>query len=194
MGFGIDPLIHVGRLWTFPVLYYIDKADNKVVFSDQMTGKLRMAMGDWGNGANQGPLFTETTQSGPGIVTIKLTTGSNIWSSGDTLVGKNPSPSKTTDNTLQLKNDSDYDTLVHELGHLLGLAHEHDRNDDAGNKYRATLAIAFKEEVAKNAIEKKKYKKYGQFDEQSIMCYGTKNTAGPSAGDRATLKAIYGWS
>jgi hypothetical protein len=128
MGFGIDPLIHVGRLWTFPVLYCIDKVDNKVVFSDQMIGRLRMAMGDWANGANQGPLFTETTQSGPGIVTIKLTTGSNIWSSGDTLAGKNPSPSKTTDNTLQLKNDSDYDTLVHELGHLLGVKKRNTRN------------------------------------------------------------------
>ena len=137
-------------------------------------------------------MFTPVHQPGPGVVIVKKTTGSNTWHAGDTLHGKNTTNGPGT-NILHLKDGSAYDTLVHEIGHLLGLAHEHDRMDPEGNKYRATLKAAFKDEVAQKANKEKQYKNYGPFDSDLIMCYGTKNTTGPSPGDRATLKGIYGW-
>lgn len=86
-------------------------------------------------------------------------------------------------------------TALHEIGHLFGLSHEHDRSDSRVAFYEAdtkkngfglTGAIS----RAKNLVE------YGGYDHESIMQYPESNyitKTAPSAGDIATVKTINGW-
>ena len=191
MGFGLDRTIHGDRLWSFPIRFCILDG-----FTTTTRNNLWYAIVKWQNPLNRGPLFNPVATAEAGCVRVQVTTGSNQWSSGDKgMVGKAPTLNldNNFNNVLFLKDGAAEDTLVHELGHLLGLAHEHDRDDPVATKYRSTLTIKFADTVAENAVKVKKYVKYGEFDAGSIMCYGTANTTGPSDSDRATLKAIYGW-
>lgn len=190
MGFGLDAVAHKNRLWKFPVLFTIDDG-----FSIATRNGLIFAMDKWKQAGDGTPLFRPVATAGAGTVRVSLTGGSNAWSSGDAgMVGRHPQPvlGAPRHNTLFLKDGSSMATLVHEVGHCLGLAHEHDRPDATATKYRKTLTLAFADQVADNATKVKKYVSYGAFDGDSIMCYGVTVDA-PSAGDLATVKAMYGW-
>src|ERR1700722_7202905 len=142
MGYGISRTTHANRLWSLPVACTI--ADN---IGNTARGKIALAISAWTN-----QLFV-LAGSVPGvqpILEIQLTSGSTLWRSGDGLQGRSPNPTSTPVG-LQVKDDSKLCSIIHELGHALGLAHEQDRPD--GASYRATMKNKgpIEEQIAENS-------------------------------------------
>ena len=97
---------------------------------------------------------------------------------------------------LSLKSNATLGVVLHEIGHLLGLSHEHDRPDYRETYYKGKQgAEAFGLQTASN--NETYLSKYGEHDAKSIMHYPESNYAAattPSPGDIAAVKTINGWS
>ncbi|MEM9462668.1 MAG: M12 family metallopeptidase [Myxococcota bacterium] len=192
MGYGIDKISQTERRWQFPIHYVFD-GDGLSKATREM---LAHAMEAWSQ--IPGVAFIEGAHKNGPTVRVKSTSGSNMWSAGDTKQGYNPGAAKqeARHNVLFLQDMPDLNLMIHEVGHMLGLAHEHDRPD--GGVYRSTqmnhknsFAAEIAESVAKASAEVKGYKTYGDFDADSVMIYGANATPKPSAGDLATVREIY---
>ena len=105
------------------------------------------------------------------------------------------SPSKKT---LYFKGTESLGSVLHEVGHLLGMSHEHDRPDVREQWYELNPGAFGKAESVKQAATREKnLQVYGKIDISSIMQYPEskyKLAIIPSAGDIAAVKAINGFA
>lgn len=91
-----------------------------------------------------------------------------------------------------LKLDSSLGVTLHEIGHLLGLSHEHDRPDR-----RVAFYATDPRGLGGAVLRENNLRIYGNApDEDSVMMYPETRYAGattPSAGDLRTVREINGW-
>ena len=101
--------------------------------------------------------------------------------------------------SLNLKGNETLGAMLHEIGHLLGLSHEHDRPDNREKYYSASDRSDFDKQYGlQGAITRSEnLQAYGSYDNDSIMQYPASSynaKSEPSAGDVTAVKAINGWS
>lgn len=171
MGFGI-PANSV-RKWPTDITY---------CFPDYKNGNINVVKGlkKWQEVLDNGITFTPTAIN----PMVNIETGGSSWNSGDSLNGRQPGQA----GTLKISETAMLGTVLHEVGHLLGLSHEQNRADCPPIHRQGLL---FADEVAARAQQT--YVNFGNFDTDSVMLYGDyKRLRSPSAGDIDTIKAIYG--
>ena len=93
-----------------------------------------------------------------------------------------------------LKPESPLGIVLYEIGHLLGLSHEHDRPDRRDTYYGEARDPCGLEGATLRGAN---LQKYGERpDEDSIMMYPETHYAGataPSAGDISAVRGVNGW-
>lgn len=98
---------------------------------------------------------------------------------------------------LFLKSTTTLGAMLHEVGHLLGMSHEHDRPEKRDAWYtQHPGALGKKDELAGAVLRGQKLQTYGDYDDDSIMQYPKskyEQKTAPSKGDIETVKAINGW-
>jgi len=184
MGYGVDTGRYPLKKWGKVLSFHVTGNGNRTNFD-----KARKA---WSNALGTKLLFSEVVQDGVAeviveIYDVRFIEGTSSWSSPDGMNGRDPNRG----GTLHLKDDSEVGTAIHEIGHMLGLCHEQDRQGDAqARRIRGTYA--FGDDVAKKKWGS--YKNYGNFDADSIMLYGSgyQTKTAPSPGDVQTVLAING--
>jgi len=85
--------------------------------------------------------------------------------------------------------------VLHEIGHLLGLSHEHDR-PDSREKYYAENPGSLKDELQGAINRGLKLQEYDNYDKESIMQYPKstyESKTKPSPGDVKAVKQINNW-
>jgi hypothetical protein len=160
---------HTGRAkWPSTIKYRLGKKVNNT-----MKSRLKSAMSEWKSATNNKIDFSEIKNSGwhqfiwgLGIhyhVYVTIETGE---ASGSASVGYVPW------STLKLESDPSSSTCLHELGHVLGLIHEHQRKDRDNyvTVYTDNIKSGYKHNFNKETLQKT----YGDFDFNSIMIYSSK--------------------
>jgi hypothetical protein len=174
MGYGVRD---TNRRW--PHIVYYDGTPTETVQNafdiwERKLGSIRFAPAGGGN---------------PAMFKI-LYSGTCVWRSGDTVNGRSPSRL----GELVLGSDKPVGMVLHEVGHLLGLAHEQDRqNCDAAAAWRKKIPnYSLGWEAAQKKTEY--YRNIGEFNEKSVMLYGNGYEEGSdiSDGDAAAVLFIHG--
>ena len=192
MGFGIDTTndLHSNRKWGSTIKY-------------KLTGEhagLAGAIKKWTDAL--GISITNDNNDFDMEIVVSGAGNNASWSAGNgEYNGKN---SVKGAGKISLGTGSTEYTILHEIGHMLGLCHEHMRVDcDSAATYRTNLQKSVEEggraldafflNTEYGYAGPRKYKNYGVFDNKSVMIYpmvaGQGNTE-ISAGDIATAKAI----
>lgn len=98
---------------------------------------------------------------------------------------------------LSLKGKETLGAMLHEVGHLLGMSHEHDRAETRADWYKNHPgAMGEKASFDGAVLRAANLQDYGAYDNDSIMQYPAskyEQMTAPSAGDIETAKAINGW-
>lgn len=107
------------------------------------------------------------------------------WVSGDDSGQNGRVPGGVIVGTLKLGEEMTLGTMLHEIGHMLGLSHENSRPDSTDPLPWDTY---WREQYG-HLVEQ-----YGEYDTESIMHYGNySRKIQVSQGDVDTIKAIYGF-
>lgn len=176
MGYGLDTEKHPEKRWGKVILY-----------SGDTRGKLQEAFFRWFEGT--GVMFTSCASGEQ----LRLQWGTHNS-------GQQGNPGQGNVHTLALKEDGTLGAMMHEVGHVLGMAHENDRPDCREQFYSAEgegSHLMFGLEQAEAAHKKKTYKMYGDPNlGQTIMQYPAKHyllATKPTAVDFGIAAAINGW-
>jgi len=161
-----------------------------ITYNGELKGQLGKALDKWSE--KTGVKFQTTEDADPDFV-IKWGTSCQ-WSPPGGGAGR----PESKPGTLSLKESVAVGTMMHEIGHLLGLSHEHDRPDSRGKWYDAMPANS-PQRFGKLTAEanSKYYKTYGDYEPGSMMHYPESHYAAmtePTEKDVAAVKVINGWT
>ena len=190
MGYGIDK--NSARKWVLPIQLTVPED-----FPPDLLTRLKLAAKAWDEATKMSVFVTVGLKLS--IVAVKCSGSGNdgCYTSGDKGLGR---PVGSVASKLEIgKKISDHN-LIHELGHVLGLAHEEERPGSMDTNFILAKKTANPQVQQwlldmqwKNCRKNQKtygYVEYGGFDNDSIMKYG--NYSGViSAGDVATIHAMY---
>ncbi len=103
---------------------------------------------------------------------------------------------------LNIKPTTELGSILHEVGHLLGLSHEHDYDNVKARTHYSNpqnsegVGLTIDELVDGASDRRQNLQTYGTYDTASVMMYPEghyKAMKAPSPGDVAAVKAINGW-
>jgi hypothetical protein len=172
--YGLDTVQFADRKWS-----------KTIMWSGESKGKLLQGMAVWENAV--GVTFSKTS----GSADFDVKWGSSGWNNRSKGNGK---PASGKEATLSLKTSSCLGSVLHEIGHLLGLSHAQDHPDNREAYYETYSRYDWELDGAKKRASYNK--KYGNYDPDSIMHYPKghyRQMTAPSDGDVETVKAINGW-
>jgi len=167
--------------WPSTIKYRIGKKVNNT-----MKTKLVETMEEWRNATNNKITFTEIANSGWNQFTWGIATYWHLYVDKihkDSLIDGRGTLGYVAWAALHLSEAPGYGTCRHELGHILGMIHEHQRKDR--DDYIVVYMDSVKpgRKVNFNKVPAGLQQTYGTFDFNSIMIYGYKSF-GKKIGDR----------
>lgn len=164
-----------------------------VYYGGTPNATLRAAMDVWAR--ELGFLSFAAAGAGhPAQFEVSMQKSGGGWESGDKLNGR--APGKI--GRLSVGDEEPIGVSLHELGHLLGLGHEQDRQDcqEAKAWCDARVKLEARYEFMLIAVRGKDqhYRNVGKYNPESIMLYGSgyEKKAAISRGDADAVKEIHG--
>ncbi|WP_370981181.1 M57 family metalloprotease [Agaribacterium sp. ZY112] len=190
MGYGITK--QSARKWVLPIQITVPND-----FPSLLLTRLKNAANSW-NTQTGLPLFVFIGLK-TSIVSLKKQDGAGgSFTAGDGGLGK---PIKDVNSILSIGTQISDHNILHELGHVLGLAHEEERPGDKTQAFYSSKKsvnpkvqswlLDAQWDNCRNNQKQFGYMAHGDFDANSVMKYGNSNGT-LSAGDIAVVQAIYG--